>query len=134
MSPEKGPGDFERALAMGEVVEPPPFGFVVSISRRGLHRKLHFVGSCFRVPEVHYKDFNVHGEPMPSELDIDSRCVTCFLAGGPVEVEGLEGFCSSSSSSEGTGAHSGKRSKGAGQSKDRLVHTFEHLLRTVCAI
>ena len=85
---------------MGEAVEPPPFGFVVSITRRGLHRKLHFWGSCYRLPGVHYTDFYVHGELMPSELDVDSRCGTCFSAGGPAVIKEMDDSVSFSSSPE----------------------------------
>ena len=69
---------------------------------------------------VHYKDFHVHGELMPSELDIDSRCSTCLQVLEPLDVEELEKSCSSSSSSEEMGASSAKRA-GAGESRDLLL-------------
>ena len=96
------------AVAGALAAEPDemPAGFIVSISKQGLHRCLHFFGSCFRVPGVHYKEFRVIGAIMPSDYDIDSRCTDCFPGDGLVvrklgkfEQSEEESFSTSSSSS-----------------------------------
>ena len=96
------------AGALAEESDEQPEGFIVSISKQGLHRCLHFFGSCFRVPGVHYKEFRVIGAIMPSDYDIDSRCTDCFPGDGLVvrklgkfDQSEEESFstCSSSSSS-----------------------------------
>ena len=81
-------------------MQPKPLGFVVFITRRGFHRGLHFMGSCYRVPGVHYRDLHVHEDLLPGELDVDSRCETCFPAMAMVEDEEQEDFCSSLSYSD----------------------------------
>ena len=64
-----------------------PHGFIVSIAKGGLHRKLHFYGACYRLPGIHYKNFRILGELMPSEYDMDSKCLDCF-PGEKFEAEG----------------------------------------------
>ena len=68
----------EEATALAEEPDEVPHGFVVSIRKDDLHRKLHFLGSCFRKPGVHYRHFRILGDIMPSELDVDSKCAQCF--------------------------------------------------------
>ena len=53
-------------------------GYVVSISARGTFRRLHFAGSCWRVPGLHYLNYEVWGEDVPT--DCHARCRDCFPA------------------------------------------------------
>ena len=75
--------------------EVKPVGFVVSISKEGLHRKLHFIGACFRIPGVHYRNYRILGELMPSEYDIDSKCLDCFPGEKPAQAVVHEPFVAS---------------------------------------
>ena len=105
--------DAELEVALKEaaeevpVPEVAPWGFVVSITRNGRHRKLHHIGDCRLTPGVHYRDFEVWGAKLPGERDVDSRCGWCFPAvaeeapGGELGSDG--GSDSSSSSSVGAG-------------------------------
>ena len=84
-----------------------PWGFVVSITRGGKHRKLHHVGSCWRVPGVDYKEYETFGDIMPESSELDSLCDRCFgttsvasLNAPAGEVSDVESFASSSSSEE----------------------------------
>lgn len=45
------------ASARAQADDDAPWGVVVCKTRRGLHRSLHQVGSCWRVPGVHDKKF-----------------------------------------------------------------------------
>ena len=82
---------------------PEPQGFVVPIPRRGRHRKLHHIGSCFRRPGVDYINFEVYGDKVPDEAEIDSQCKDCFgsenMFQPQAELSEVESFTSSSSSS-----------------------------------
>ena len=76
-----GPSDdavLEEALQLAAEPDEKPKGFVVSISKEGLHRKLHFLGACFRKPGIHYNHFRILGELMPSAYDVGSKCTDCF--------------------------------------------------------
>ena len=96
-------------MAAEKVPEPEvaPWGFVVSITRNGRHRKLHHIGDCRLIPGVHYRDFEVWGARLPGESEVHSRCGWCFPAvaeeapGGELGSDG--GSDSSSSSSAGEG-------------------------------
>ena len=53
-------------------------GFVMARTKRKV-RRLHFVGCCGKVSGEHYKDFEVWGDFLPPEEEID---VTCLLFKG----------------------------------------------------
>ena len=68
------------------------------------------MGACGKKPGVHYLNFDVWGEIMPPEAEIDTQCTTCFKCGVPsalgpdtpiVEAEPATSSCSSSSDSSG---------------------------------
>ena len=83
-----------------------PYGYCVSITRNGRHRKLHHVGSCRRVPGVDYKEFDCYGEVLPEAHELDSRCKDCFGTTSvldPVVAEESEAESLDSSSSATSG-------------------------------
>jgi hypothetical protein len=94
--------------------EVAPWGFVISKTRGGRHRKLHHVGSCKRVPGVDFRDYEVFGDTMPANSLLDSLCKWCFgTTELPAEEESeAESFDSSSSS------RSGKRPAAAKKAED----------------
>ena len=100
----------EQARAQPEVA---PWGFVVSITRGGRHRKLHHVGSCGRLPGVDYKDFEVFGDTMPENKVLGSMCQWCFgtTALPATEASDIESFASSSSSEGEAAKPAAKRRK-----------------------
>jgi hypothetical protein len=79
-----------------------PWGFVVSITRGGRHRKLHHVGSCKQLPGVDYREFQVYGAVMPPNSELDSLCGRCFgTTALPQEPDSeAESFDSSASSAD----------------------------------
>ena len=86
----------------------PPWGFVVAKTTKKV-RCLHFIGACGKKPGIHYFSFDVWGDMMPPEAEIDTQCGTCFKEGVPVslspgvpivEVEPATSSCSSPSSSQ----------------------------------
>ena len=101
------PGDFECAVALAEAPPKPGHGWVVSKSRSA--RKLHFVGMCFRIPGKHYLQFDVFGDVMPEEADIDSRCKDCFAALGAAgrAADSAEEASTASSSSSASSSDEG---------------------------
>ena len=85
-------------------------GYVVAISRRGSFRRLHYGGGCWRIPGVHYHEYEWGGQVAP--LNVQARCRTCFPAGSAaaraleaeeVETSDSSGTPSSSSSSSTAG-------------------------------
>ena len=50
-----------QALMEDKHGEAPKTGFVVSLTRRGRFRTLHFIGACHRVPGEHYREFISYG-------------------------------------------------------------------------
>ena len=56
-----------KAAAEDPVKEIAPWGFVVSITRNGRHRKLHRIGDCRLIAGIHYGDFEVWGDKLPGE-------------------------------------------------------------------
>ena len=55
-----------------------PGTFVLSVVGRSKRRTLHCVGSCYRRPGIHYKDFLVIGDNRP-QLEAGERlCTSCF--------------------------------------------------------
>ena len=84
-----------------EVVE--PWGYVISITRGGKHRKLHHVGSCHRVPGVDYRTFEVWGGVLPPVGVLNSRCGVCFGTTALEPAEDVSDSESHTSSSETSG-------------------------------
>ena len=72
-------------LAAEQLLPPPPapHGFVVSITRRGKFRRLHLVEACRLTPGIHYKDFEVWGDIMPGESNVQAVCARCLPQGKP---------------------------------------------------
>ena len=107
---------FQEALAALEDPPPPSAGFVTAITKRGKHRKLHFVQSCPFAPGVHYKEWKSHGDLLPGSEEYDSVCGRC-LPGGTAALEELPEVSSeislSSSSSDGEEEPPPKRAKEA---------------------
>ena len=104
----EGPLDLESwadFLVAEEVT--PPSGFVVSITRGGACRRLHFAGGCWRVPGEHFKKFDNFGQSVPPEASYTHRCKDCFPLGAvdrhvaEAEAE-MSDSSGSSSSSSGT--------------------------------
>ena len=83
-----------------------PTGFVVSITRGGRCRRLHFAGGCWRIPGEHSGKFDDFGQVVPPESAYSHRCKDCFPAGittrtveqAEAETSGSSGSSSSSSS------------------------------------
>ena len=89
--------DIEEAQKAQQPLEvDAPAGFVIAKTTSKL-RRLHFVGSCSRVPGVHYHKFDSWGQTCPPDTEFDLRCVNCF--GRP--VPSLEDSSSEDSSSSG---------------------------------
>ena len=106
--------ELEQAQASLREPLPPTDGFVVSITKRGLHRKLHAVKACWMKPGVHYKEWHWHGDLMPGSADFDSVCLRCLPSGerAPQEPDELSTERSgSSSSSSGEEEQAPKRAK-----------------------
>ena len=72
-------------------------GFVVSIHRRGKHRKPHLLEGCRYRPGVDYRDSCAYGVIMPSGYGFESVCEIGFPAGPPPGMD--PGGSGSSSSS-----------------------------------
>ena len=51
----------------GPEKEPETWGFVVSVTRGGHHRKLHHVGECRLVPGIHCREYQFWGAVLPGE-------------------------------------------------------------------
>ncbi len=52
--------------------------FVLSVVGRSKRRTLHRIGSCYRLPGVHYKEFLVVGDERP-QLEVGEKlCASCF--------------------------------------------------------
>ena len=86
-----------------QLEDPIPFGFVVSKTKRGRFRRLHYLPECYLVPGVHYKEYDVWGNDCPKEADIDAVCSICLprgLAQPPPEEEDVMSPSSSSSGEE----------------------------------
>ena len=88
----------------GERAPPLGDGYVVSISHKGRFRRLHWSGGCWRIPGVHYHNFEWCGAVRPE--NVNGRCKDCFPQDAPAdreeeekEAETSDGSASSSSSS-----------------------------------
>ena len=104
----KGEEDAEAAAALVQLAaadaEPVPEGFCIQYTIRKV-RRLHFVGSCKKVPGEHCVEFDCWGDLMPPEFEFDVVCDVCFKGGlmspvvlAPDDMED-EVLASSSSSS-----------------------------------
>ena len=118
----------EQALleAAAAQAEPPvpSSGFVVSITKRGKHRKLHAVVACPLVPDVHYRQWKDHGPTCPPATEFDSVCRRCMKTGvAPREEPEVSSSNSSSTSlgSESPKAEKAKASASDGASARRAV-------------
>ena len=97
---------------------PSPWGFVVSITRGGRHRKLHHVGSCCLVPRVDYATYETFGSTLPDKAEIDSICARCFKGEDVYDADQAEFSAesvSSSSSSTSLGREPGQKRPRLGQ-------------------
>ena len=110
-APVEAPEGAEAPLEEDEMVEEatasvdppvPRAGFVVSITKRGKHRKLHAVAICPMVPGLHYHEWVDHGDLLPPSTDYESVCGRCLPGGAqaPADVEETSGSASSSSDAE----------------------------------
>ena len=52
--------------------------YVVSITGHKRMRRLHFVGACFRVPGIHFCEYEVLGSEAPSPDLYDAICKDCW--------------------------------------------------------
>ena len=90
--------------------------YVVSIVGRSGRRTLHKVGECYRLPGVHFKNFETMGESMPDAGTYHVICKVCFpkscgqsfsldVGGQTAEVDESSGedISSSDSGSEASG-------------------------------
>ena len=71
------------------------------------------MGSCWRLPGVHFKVYEVWGNIMPPEAEMQSKCLDCFGAKRlPAEPESEdEESASSSSSSSSSGGPPAKKGR-----------------------
>ena len=100
----------EAAKATAPVV-PPTSGFVVSYTKKGKHRRLHALAACWRLPNVHYREWRAFGELLPAEAEFDSVCSTCLPSGPPALEAPAPSSSDSSSSSSGDEEPEGKKPK-----------------------
>ena len=114
-SHELEPAEVKKAAAAVAAAAPPvPRGFVVSRTKNGRFRRLHCVEACRLVPGVHYKVFDVWGDIMPPEDELDAVCTRCLPQGPPaasvppLEEDSSDASSSSSSSRESVGAQAKK--------------------------
>ena len=117
------PGDLTDKLPANELAEaqaalreplPPTEGYVVSITKRSLHRKLHAVVACQLKLGVLHKEWHWHGDMPPPATFFDSVCRRSLPAGAEILEEPDDGTASasgSSSSSDGEEEPAPKRAK-----------------------
>ena len=92
--------DLLTAAADRDLPEQAPYGFVVSNTKRGRFRRLHFLPDCHLVPGLHYRDFDIWGDTCPKESEIDAVCTRCLPRGfAPEQSEDCDMLSPSSSSS-----------------------------------
>ena len=101
------PAEVQAALANLEPASrPPPQGFIVSITRGGKMRRLHFAGGCSRIPGEHYREWLDMGQNLPAPHLYTTRCLNCFpedkrtaeISAEPLESSSDESSSSTSSS------------------------------------
>ena len=99
--------DIGPLLALQDAIDTSlPEGFVISKTKNGACRRLHFVGGCFRMPGEHYKCFESFGQAIPPDEAFNVRCKDCFPAGSlqalkdeeAAEISASDGSDSSGSS------------------------------------
>ena len=104
---EKMRQELEKARAAPEDAPVPP-GYVVSITKGGRFRRLHYLGGCHRRPGQHFKEWTAYGLELPPLAQVDARCSDCFpgdkaklqkKSEAPVEGSDSDSASSSSSSS-----------------------------------
>ena len=78
MRERAGPAEQPRADPEPE----PNEGYVVSISPAGF-RRLHYLGACYRVPGLHYLQFEILGPDLPDVAAYHDFCHQCWGAGSP---------------------------------------------------
>ncbi len=61
---------------------------VVSIVGRGGRKTLHKVGECYRLPGVHFKNYEVMGDSMPDEGSYHVICKVCFPKSNALAMSG----------------------------------------------
>ena len=90
----------EVLAANADVETSRPTGFIVSVTRGGLCRRLHYAGFCFRVPGEHIKNFEDWGQREPADHVYNLRCKDCFPAPAAkdMDVEASDADGSSSDS------------------------------------
>ena len=103
-------GEPEEELEMPEAEPeddqlPPPQGFVVSITRGGRFRRLHFAGGCWRVPGEHYRKYIDYGQRCPRPDEVHARCADCFPP-EKLEKNASDNESSGSATSSSTGSSS----------------------------
>jgi hypothetical protein len=105
LTAENDEAEMDLAKLADQLVEDElakPAGFVISVTRGGACRRLHFAGGCWRNAGEHYRRFIDYGQAPPAEEAYTHRCKDCFPAGRPAvaaaEAE-IEASCSSGSSS-----------------------------------
>lgn len=52
--------------------------YVVSVVGRSGRKTLHKVGECYRLPGVHFKNYEVLGDSMPDDSSYHGICKVCF--------------------------------------------------------
>ena len=93
------------------------WGYVVSVTRGGRHKSLHHVGSCWRVPGQHFKEYEVWGDVLPPAGYLQSRCKDCFKLEGDQEEQPAELEDGTSSSSSSSGSRPAKKKAEAGRGR-----------------
>ena len=92
----------------------PPKGFVVSVTKRSKFRRLHLVPDCRLIPGVHYKVFDVWGDQLPDEQDLNAVCDLCLPNGRPDLEQPLEEALLGSPSSSSSGDEGAASEEAAG--------------------
>ena len=79
-------------------------GYIVSVV--GRRRRLHYVGKCFRLPQIHYKSWEVLGLKLPAPELYTDICKDCWkdgdVQGAAADVSEVDSMEESSSTSEGS--------------------------------
>ena len=88
--------------------------FVLSVVGRSKRRTLHQVGSCYRRPGVHYKEYLIVGDSRPVLERGERLCISCFGKRDQVasEVGVVDGDGSESDSSVSSSTSLGSTSSG----------------------
>ena len=74
--------------------------YAVSIGMKSGHRRLHILGGCFRVPELHYQQYELF-ERRPDICSYDDYCRQCWPSKSSGAADASDEGSLSSSSSEG---------------------------------